>query len=149
MPPVWKIPGVYEFPTMDMLLISYGSAMHLVPLLAPFAEVKSAFDPMKIGTWGCSTERSSKPQPGGATAPAPPSVVTETAWLTMLVRACESWICKVTAYVPTVPNACCAVSVDDNDVSHTPSPSQSQRACNVAVGSESEEEDASDRKSVV
>src|SRR2546430_398920 len=61
----------------------------------------------------------------------------------MLVRACESWICKVTAYVPTVPNACCAVSVDDNDVSHTPSPSQSQRACNVAVGSESEEEDAS------
>src|SRR5438309_10147752 len=96
-----------------------------------------------MGRCACRTQGCSKPKPGRAPAPPLPNVVTETTWLTMFARACESWICKVTAYVPTVPNACCAVSVDDNDVSHTPSPSQSQRACNVAVGSESEEEDAS------
>src|SRR5438034_4026870 len=133
----------YKFPSMNQLLMMYGSAMVPVPLRTPFAEVKSAFDPMYIGPCAWRTEGSSKPKPGGAPAPPVPSVVTETAWLAMFVRACESWTCKVTAKVPTLPKACCAVSVDDNDVSHTPSPSQSQRDCKVAVGSESEDVDAS------
>ena len=36
----------YKFPSMNQLLMMYGSAMVPVPLRTPFAEVKSAFDPM-------------------------------------------------------------------------------------------------------
>src|SRR5712691_645986 len=57
----------------------------------------------------------------------------------------ESRICKVTGYVPAVEKACWAVSERDHEVSHRPSPSQSQRASRVAFGSESEEEAASKR----
>ena len=46
-------------------------------------------------------------------------------------------------YEPAAAKAYCAMRDEDNDVSQVPSDSQSQRACNVAFGSESEDEDAS------
>src|SRR3989475_11843535 len=59
------------------------------------------------------------------------------------VNPCESTISNSTKYVPAVVKRCSIVNVEDQEVSQTPSPSQSHRACNVALGSGSVDEDAS------
>src|SRR3989442_8370925 len=59
------------------------------------------------------------------------------------VNPCESTISNSTKYVPAVVKTCWAVKVEDQEASQTPSPSQSQRAWSVALGSGSVDEDAS------
>src|SRR2546425_5382586 len=59
------------------------------------------------------------------------------------VNPCESTISNSTKYVPAVVKTCWAVKVEDQEVSQTPSPSQSHRAWSVALGSGSVDEDAS------
>src|SRR2546428_10640100 len=75
--------------------------------------------------------------------PPPPDAKTEIALLSGSESPFESWISNFTVYVPDAMNACCAVRVVETEVSHVPSDSQSQRACKVALGSESVEVDAS------
>src|SRR2546428_1336106 len=75
--------------------------------------------------------------------PPPPDAKTEIALLSVSESPLESWISNFTVYVPDALNACCAVRVVESEVSHAPSDSQSQRACKVALGSESVEVDAS------
>jgi len=59
------------------------------------------------------------------------------------VNPYESRISNLTKYTPALVKACWAVRVEDQGVSHTPSPSQSQRACKVALGSGSVDDEAS------
>src|SRR2546428_2421631 len=59
------------------------------------------------------------------------------------VNPCESRTSNLTKYAPAVVKMCSMVRVEDHGVSQTPSPSQSQRACRVALGSGSVDEEAS------
>src|SRR6266849_7952259 len=126
---------------MNQSLITYGSAIVPVPLRTPFAVVNCASLPMYIGPWAWRIDGSIRPNPGGA--PAPPDAKTETGLLAVFESPFESWICNVTVYVPDAANACCAVRVDESAVSQVPSDVQSQRPCKVAIGSESDDVDAS------
>src|SRR2546427_7403058 len=59
------------------------------------------------------------------------------------VNPCESRTSNLTKYAPALVKMCSMVRVEDHGVSQTPSPSQSQRACRVALGSGSVDEEAS------
>src|SRR5947209_522420 len=59
------------------------------------------------------------------------------------VNPCESRTSNLTKYAPAVVKTCSMVRVEDHGVSQTPSPSQSHRACKVALGSPSVVEEAS------
>src|SRR6266571_188974 len=59
------------------------------------------------------------------------------------VNPCESRTSNLTKYAPAVVKTCSMVRVEDHGVSQTPSPSQSHRACKVALGSPSVDAEAS------
>src|SRR5213594_2180107 len=96
-----------------------------------------------MGPWAWSAVGSVRPYPGGAPTPPPPEAKTVITRLSVSENPWESWISNFTVKLPDAANACCAVSEEERVVSQVPSDSQSQRACKVALGSESVDEDAS------